>query len=288
MEKNRIKVHIPSSSIQYKLEMTDEGNKKILKRFKTVELYEISAEIKKDSNTESKLKSYAPQYLSGIKFKPVTKDVIASNPDIALEVKEFNFNETILYYARNNNTLIIFPQSDLLTYQASKFLLSSHTELVEEYELSEISRDDLKEKRKTTTPGFVFKEVNKYYYTDINPTIRFVSECFLGYHMCSFGSKDCKRLSAASDAEGGCARIRDINPCIENYSFIKKGFQTFNTKANCYVVLSCGHFSPCEDRKKISPQKRKALIESLAHFYYEDSPNFETIRQRKSAVRYNP
>jgi len=288
MENHRIKVRIPESTTHYKVNLTDEEKIKFLKRSKTVELWENEVEIKKDSSTELKLKDFDEKDILKIVFQPVTKETMEKNEEVALAIKNPKLLDLNYYFGKINNSLIVFPKNDL-AYNPIRTKISSNTELVETFELKEISVEELAKKRNSNIPGFVLKEDKKYFYTDVNPKIRFVSECFLGYHMCSFGNKDCSRLSAALDEEGGCARIRDANPWIEEYDFISKGVQTFNTKANCFVILSCGHYAPYKPRKSVTQQKKELLMESLANFYYDDFPTYEDIHKRNSeAKRYVP
>ena len=118
--------------------------------------------------------------------------------------------------------------------------------------LKEVTVEELQEARKTKTPYFVLKEYGKYYLAEIQHDFVFVSSKVLGGHMCSY----CDHVSAASDEDGGCVKVRQFSKCIERYPFILLGYETFNTVSNVFVVPQCTNYAPFPSRK-------------TSHFYEE-------------------
>ena len=113
------------------------------------------------------------------------------------------------------------------------------------FPLKEVTLEELQEARKTKIPYLVLKDYGKYYLAEIRYDLVFVSSKILGAHLCSF----CDHVSAASDEEGGCIKVRHFSKCIEEYPFIELGYETFNTVSNIFVVPQCTHFEPSPKRK---------------------------------------
>jgi len=129
----------------------------------------------------------------------------------------------------------------------------------EDYPLREVTPRELFLLRTSGKPGFVLKQEGKYYYTTIPKQLTFHSREISGEHMCSRNGKVCSRLSAAEDCNGGCGKVRDLDPLayinnkkfheavrlsarIEKYPFIRSGYESFNTPTNSLVVLSCDNY----------------------------------------------
>lgn len=113
--------------------------------------------------------------------------------------------------------------------------------------LREITTEQLEEYRKSEVSAFVLKRNNKLYYSEIPNDISLVAFKILGRHQCATIKNECRRLSAAEDSEGGCAKVRDGAKCIEKYPWITEGYETFNTKKDSFVVANCLHY---ENSKK--------------------------------------
>lgn len=137
-----------------------------------------------------------------------------------------------------------------------------------DFPLKEVSLNQLMKYRANfRSAGFVLKIRDSYFYTRIPKNLRIHSPFFtlqgfkasIPVHLCS---KSCKRLSAAQDCDGGCAKVRDwkvstlideegfskeealiLSERIEKYPFIRFGFESFNTVADAVYVLNCKHFS---------------------------------------------
>lgn len=128
---------------------------------------------------------------------------------------------------------------------------------VVEYEFHEITLKELLRRRMSGNPGVVYKDEEKVYYSDLQPG---TESYFAGTgwkHICSQSGKECKHLSAASEENGGCAKVRDIfistyavkSPrslknakMLEKYDFVKEGIEIFNSQHYSLNVSSCANY----------------------------------------------
>lgn len=117
------------------------------------------------------------------------------------------------------------------------------------FPLIEVSSEALADYRKKGIPSFVLKTDGKLYYSAIPDNISFVSSTILGAHQCAIAGKECRRLSAASDEDGGCEKVRNYSKYIERYSWITTGYETFNTKQDSFVVAKCLNYKKCPHRR---------------------------------------
>lgn len=101
--------------------------------------------------------------------------------------------------------------------------------------LMKITAEELQVLRDAQRPGFVFKENGNYYFAKIPAKTNLVSEHLLGAHLCA----TCPHLSAKSDEEGGCAKVRNRSMFIENYDFVVVGYETIGTVCNAFDVVKC-------------------------------------------------
>jgi len=86
-------------------------------------------------------------------------------------------------------------------------------------------------------PGFLLKKGDDLFYAEIKKHGDI--ECLFDMpHKCA---DHCKHLSAASDENGGCAKIRNKDTYIERYPWIRLGYETFNTKDDVFVIAICNH-----------------------------------------------
>lgn len=156
-----------------------------------------------------------------------------------------------------------------------------------DFQLKEVSSEELVTYRKSGVPGFVLKLGDKFYYTELMADISLFALNILGQHKCVCGETVCKRLSALSDEEGGCAKVRDFSYGIERYEWITKGYETFGTKHDMFVVVECDHYEACPPRQKISLEKRREMQLNLASFMWDDVETLRQVyeRKRKNAER---
>lgn len=121
------------------------------------------------------------------------------------------------------------------------------------FPLVQVSAEDLAKFRSLDISAFVLKDDGKLYYSQIPYNMSLYSSCFLGTHMCSNAMRECSRSFSGSDKLGGCAKFRAHSTCIENFPWIIKGYETFNTRHDCFVVISCSHYE--EPLPRISRSK---------------------------------
>lgn len=151
-------------------------------------------------------------------------------------------------------------------------------------DLQSVTKEQLLRIRKEGVPVFVLKIGNKLFYTKIHKM--FNTAGILGnVHMCSVNSITCARLSAASDANGGCQKVRDIGKAkrIEKYDFILLGYEFANVKNDCLVVGVCKNFKEARQKKFSFKEKseRKLGLACYANnekIYYAYERRFNKIK----------
>ena len=154
---------------------------------------------------------------------------------------------------------------------------------LKQFDLAEVTVRELHNYRKKGIPSFVFKIGEKFYFAVIPDNLSLVSSHLLGEHRCSAVGDECKRLSAACDELGGCAKVRDHAHCIERYPWITVGYETFNTRHDCFVVQECLHYEKCPPRKKFSINELKVARISLAQFLWPDVTSQKEVEKRVEA-----
>lgn len=173
----------------------------------------------------------------------------------------------------------LHPKTNNPMKVVSKKLLNEMVEPME-FQLKEITREELIKYRREGISSFLLKLDGKLYYTSIPDNISFVSSTILGPHKCALAGHECNRLSAASDEDGGCAKVRDRAKCIERYPWITTGYETFCTKHDSFVVVECSHYEKCPPRKKMSASESNRAKLGLAQFLWEDVTSREEVKRR--------
>lgn len=153
-----------------------------------------------------------------------------------------------------------------------------------QFPLVKVTKEMLTEYRKRGISSFVLKIEDDLFYTEIPENINFMSHNIVGPHKCAMSGQECNRLSAASDENGGCEKVRNRATCIERYPWIKKGFETFNTKHNVFCVGECEHYEKCPPRKRPTAAEINATRIGLAQFVW---PDVETLGDVKKRVEKN-
>ena len=120
--------------------------------------------------------------------------------------------------------------------------LDEKVEKLKTFHLTEISVTTLNKYRKKGIPSFLLKIDGKLYHTEIPETLSFENAKLLGAHRCALVWHECQRLLATSDENGGCKKVRDRVKRIERYPWITVGYETFNTKHDCFIVIECSHY----------------------------------------------
>ncbi len=160
---------------------------------------------------------------------------------------------------------------------------------VTDYPLVEITPSECFQKRISLIPGFLLKIDGHLFFTELLKGGVSSSNFGLGEHLCF----DCKHCSAASDENGGCAKIRDLFPkdnlrekgrwstsncMIEKYSFITSGYERFNRLDEALVVCKCLHFEKSDPHKKYSREEIDQMKLNLAQYLVPDATTLDEAR----------
>lgn len=118
------------------------------------------------------------------------------------------------------------------------------------YRMIEIAREEVQQKRLQGESFLLVKEEDTLYYTPINRAVYCRQLRKDAVHLCERCSKffDCEKVQA-----------RDISPesiigkskAIENFEFIKQGYEFVNSSAEIFVVYKCTNFQP-EPKRRIT------------------------------------
>ena len=144
------------------------------------------------------------------------------------------------------------------------------------FELKKVSEEELASYRIKKVPSFVAKVDGEIFYTKIPKSISFVYAKMMGTHQCGF----CNRLSAASDKEGGCAKVRNRSRGIEKYPWIKTGYETFGTRQDSFVVINCERYQNFPQRKKVELTKLNNLKIGIAQYIWPDVETMADVRMK--------
>lgn len=175
----------------------------------------------------------------------------------------------------------LHPKTSYPFRLASKKLVSEELEPLR-FNLMEVTPEELYSFRKSQVSSFVLKVDGKLYYTNIPHDLNLVSSAILGAHKCAIAGHECKRLSAASDENGGCAKVRKHSKYIERYPWIKTGYETFNTERDSFVVVSCSHYEECPPRKNFSLGEINSAKLALAQFIWDDVKDLADVKAKKA------
>ena len=172
--------------------------------------------------------------------------------------------------------------------KATKYEISSKKEISKKVEdlifnLVPISANKLADYRRDKIPSFVLSKSGKFFWTKIPKDISLYSSKLLGAHKCSEAKHECRRLSAASDELGGCAKVRNHATGIENYPWIVLGYETFATANDSFVVVDCKHYELCSPKKMVSAEKRMRAKLGIYQYVWEDVNSIEEGRRKYSS-----
>ena len=151
--------------------------------------------------------------------------------------------------------------------KSTNFELASKVETSKEIsylslELVEVTTAEISKYRKKKIPSFILKKDGKVFYTKIPADLSLYSAKIFENHKCSKANHECRRLSAAIDELGGCAKVRNQAKYIEKYPWIINGYETFGTATDAFFGATCLHYTPCD--KKISEKTKLQTKFSLA------------------------
>lgn len=186
--------------------------------------------------------------------------------------------------------------SDTIRIYTKVYSGGNITTTVTDYPLIPVNSLSGLEHRQSGKPGLVLKTDNK---SVLFKELPFSKSIHLktGKHLCF----ECQHCSAASDAEGGCSKIRDFFPrpntpsrekwefsnCrLEKYPFITEGYEAFNVYREFLIVCKCDKFEPThyhqpltkkemEDYKNTLEEKKLKLLQ----FFIPDVESLKDFRK---------
>lgn len=118
----------------------------------------------------------------------------------------------------------------------------------QDFILKKVTKDMLSKIRDEETLSFVLKQGKKLYWCKIPKNTNLVGSTMLGQHQCASTFCTCEKMSAASEEEGGCKKVRKFGKGIEDFEFIEIGYETFNTNCDACVVGECNNYKEERDR----------------------------------------
>lgn len=157
--------------------------------------------------------------------------------------------KTVLEGVETLRADILITTFEVITNRALKVVSKRQIDAKVEhlsFPLIEVEPETLTDYRRKRVPSFVLKVNGKFFYSKIQSDINLVSSTILGAHRCASIDSVCNRLSAATDEEGGCEKVRDSSNHIERYPWITMGYETFNTKYDTFLVVQCLHCENCQ------------------------------------------
>ena len=110
------------------------------------------------------------------------------------------------------------------------------------YTLVPTTKSDLASLREADIPSFVLKIDGKLFWAEIDRNISFFAKPLFGKHLCATGRQICQRLLIPMNQPGHCMKTYNNSKRIENYPGIIKGYETFGTRYDCFVVCECKYF----------------------------------------------
>ena len=207
------------------------------------------------------------------------RTLIEKSREIRFELEDIHYLKVIETVIEVQTLCEINPKTKRPQNKVAKKVLNTTSNLTK-FALKEVSAEELLKFRKAKIASFVLKLNDKLYHTKIPANISF-SECyFLGMHKCAAQGQECKRLSAATDENGGCEKVRNNCSRIERYPWITKGYETFCTKYNSLIVIECDHFEKCPPQPTFSSDEIYYKKISLAQFLWPDTESEKEIRKK--------
>ena len=155
--------------------------------------------------------------------------VQTNEPRVTLDIKKITSNQKLI------------ASMDTYVFNKAMFRRQKVKSEIAEIPAKKVNKEELLLARLSGNPIFIYKKHDDVYVAELVGELKGVAS-ENSKHECSNIKYTCKRLSALSDEQGGCEKVRDKNKYIENYDWIEEGYQTFNTENNLFIVLKC---QPC-------------------------------------------
>lgn len=128
--------------------------------------------------------------------------------------------------------------------------------------LHEICESDISVLRKGKKPGIIVKMDSIYYYAELCDRCVII-ECD-AIHKCA----TCEHITAASDENGGCPKVRALRKHIEEYDRILWGYQVFNVYSPDVAVYVCLNYERFGKKGKTIDKDFARLMDGLKDYYY--------------------
>lgn len=177
----------------------------------------------------------------------------------------------------------LHPESGIPYKILSKKKIRTETKS-SEFSFNKVTAKEVESYRESGVPCFLLKVEGELSLAIIPDSINFTASNMLGEHLCSAAKRECSRLSAASDENGGCAKVREYASCIEKYPWITSGYETFNTKHDSFIVAKCLHYKKCPPRPKLSAREISRLKLGLAQYVWDDVNSLAEVQARKMGI----
>lgn len=137
--------------------------------------------------------------------------------------------------------------------------------MIDGMKLEKISIEEIKEYRKKSKSLLIVKRnVKDYYIGEVDKNFSGINDSKFKSHKCGV---PCKRLMPLSYEAGGCEKVRESSKGIEDFSWIKKGYETLNTDRKIFVVCKCNHYEEEEERKRPSSYEINRARRNIAELY---------------------
>lgn len=108
-------------------------------------------------------------------------------------------------------------------------------ELIKKFFLEKATPYKLEILRNNNIPLLIVKTNNSIYFSSYPPIKLNVLK---GEHLCP----NCKHMLACKKEDGGCIKVLERRKKIEKYHFIEEGYEYYNTKSECFIVIKCFDF----------------------------------------------
>lgn len=211
-----------------------------------------------------------------------SKELTTVTKNVSLSVNGLRFERTTFVH---EITKEVHPKTLRPFRTKSKHLVAQNVEKIF-LPFVKVTVNQLSKYRKKGTPSLVLKSDGDFLYTGIPADLSLVAFTLIGEHKCAAPGQGCCHLSAASDEEGGCAKVRNRATYIERYPWIVSGYETFNTKHDVFVVLDCRHFEACKPFKPRPVDEVNATKLSIAQFVWDDVKSLSEVNRKIKRNKY--
>ena len=149
---------------------------------------------------------------------------------------------------------------------------------IEEYPLTEVPVQKLAALKAKMKPIFIMKEGGKYYYTFIPKSFRLIGT-LKEEHLCAPFGTVCDRLNALPFENGGCDKVYRKEKNLEDFEWIRKGYQTEHTTNDSFIVRGCDHHKIISPKRESKRVKDSIKLELAMHLW-DDVDDVDQMKER--------